>query len=34
MEYYGVFGDALNSVFREADIKAALANHLRPLFGG
>jgi hypothetical protein len=33
MEYYGVFGDALDSVFREADIRA-LANHLQPLFGG
>jgi hypothetical protein len=34
MEYFGVFGDALDSLFREADIKAALANDLQPLFAG
>jgi hypothetical protein len=33
MEYFGVFGDALDSVFRESDIKVALANDLQPLFG-
>jgi hypothetical protein len=34
MEYFGVFGDALDALFREADIKAAMANDLQPLFGG
>jgi hypothetical protein len=33
MEYYGVFGDAIDSLFREADIRAAMDNDLQPLFG-
>jgi hypothetical protein len=32
MEYFGVFGDALDSVFREKDILAALSNDLQPMF--
>ena len=34
MEYFGVFGDALDSLFRESDIRAAMDNDLQPLFGG
>jgi hypothetical protein len=33
MEYYGVFGDAIDSLFREEDIRAAMDNDLQPLFG-
>jgi hypothetical protein len=33
MEYYGIFGDAIDSLFREADIRAAMDNDLQPLFG-
>jgi Terminase large subunit, T4likevirus-type, N-terminal len=32
-EYYGVFGDTLESVFRYEDIAAALSDELTPLFG-
>jgi hypothetical protein len=33
-EYYGIFGDVLDSVFRYDDITAALSDELTPLFGG
>jgi hypothetical protein len=34
MEYFGVFGDAVDAMFREKDIKAAVANNVQPLFAG
>jgi Terminase large subunit, T4likevirus-type, N-terminal len=33
-EYYGVFCDTLDQIFRYADIQAALSDELTPLFGG
>jgi hypothetical protein len=31
MEYYGVFGDSVDSVFREEDVRAALSDDVEPL---
>jgi hypothetical protein len=34
MEYFCVFGDAIDAVFREEDVRAALSDDLEPLYPG
>jgi hypothetical protein len=34
MEHEGIFGSAIDAVFREEDIRAALNSDLQPLFSG